>query len=235
MAVNRLCAVFRQVVVKRQGNIIARYCSSQVSKEWNNAFSLSILSKNLSDVPSTNVQIKFMPKTLNIDFGNPDSVSRKNINELPLSKYIPSMEEPTIQRPIQQDKPLMDKSFELPTIENIYEKLAIRMIVIRRKKMKKHKRKKLRKKMHFVWAKLRAKRNSLREKVFQAGLLSQIKEAEVFDAKAYVQSRLALLDKEFIPRTYRGEILPQEMIKKFLQEKKEKRERLLNKPKLTLD
>lgn len=182
-----------------------------------------------------NVQIRFMPKTLNIDFGNIDSVSRKSINELPLSRYVPSMEEPATRRPVQRDEPSIDKSFELPTIPNVHEKLAIRMIVIRRKKMKKHKRRKLRKRMHFVWAKLRTRRNSLREKLFHAGLISQIKEAEAFDAKAYVESRLAILDKEFIPRTYRGEILPQEVVKKFIQEKKEEREKWRNKPKLTLD
>lgn len=131
------------------------------------------------------------------------------------------MEEPLINQSIKQDLPLIDTSFQLPPTENILEKLAIRMIVIRRKKMKKHKKRKLRKKMKFKWAKIRANRNVLKEKLFQAELVTQIKEAHNFDPKKYIEGRLAILDKEILPKTYRGEILSPEMIKKFIDEKKE--------------
>lgn len=108
------------------------------------------------------------------------------------------------------------------------------MIIIRRKKMKKHKRKKLRKKMKFEWEKIRNRRNQKREKLFQAELMDKIKEAEAFDAKEYVNERLNILNKERLPRTYRGEILPAQMIKQFLDEKKARKDAKRNKPRLTL-
>lgn len=152
---------------------------------------------------------------------------------MPLSKYIPSMEEPLINQPIKQDLPLIDISFQLPPTENILEKLAIRMIVIRKKKMKKHKRRKLRKRMKFKWAKIRANRNVLKEKLFQAELVAKIKQAQNFDPKKYIEERLAILDKEILPLTYRGEILSPNLIKQFIEEKKEYARKKRNKIRLS--
>ncbi|KAM8706506.1 hypothetical protein ACLKA7_010728 [Drosophila subpalustris] len=67
---------------------------------------------------------------------------------------------------------------------------AARLIVIRRRKMKKHKLKKLRRKMKFEWAKVRQRREMRKEKAFQAQLLSQIKQAESFSAEQYVAETL---------------------------------------------
>ncbi|XP_060828247.1 uncharacterized protein LOC132913734 [Bombus pascuorum] len=235
MAVSRLCAAFRQITIKGESNIIARYYSSHMLKGCNNALNFSNFSKNALIVSPSNVHIKFIPKTLDIDFRNPGSTTKKNIYEIPLSRYMPSMEEPLIKQPIKQDLPLTNTSFELPATENILEKLAVRLMIIRKKKMKKHKRRKLRKRMKFVWAKIRANRNITKEKVFQAELIAQIKEAHMFNAKKYVEERLAILDKEILPKTFRGEILPEDMIRKFIQEKVEKKMRKHNRPRLTLD
>lgn len=176
--------------------------------------------------------IKFIRGTLNIDFGMPASGSLiRNIIEMPAIK-IPPLQEPT--KPIQYDSPVSERSVDLPTNGRIIDKQAVNMLRIRHKKMKKHKRKKLRKKMQFVWAKIRIKRNQKKEKLFQAELIGKIKEAEAFEAKEYVDERLNILNKERLPRTYRGEILPPEMIKQFLDEKKAKRDAKRNKPRLTL-
>lgn len=204
-------------------------------KNRNNALHISDFSKSALNVPPSNVHIKFIPKTLNIDIGNPDSTIKKIIHEMPLSKYIPPMKEPLIKEHIKQDQPLIDISLQFPSTNIILEKLAAHLIRIRRQKMKKHKRRKLRKKMKFIWAKLRANRNMQREKLFQAELLAKIKKAHAFDPKQYVQNKLESLDKEILPRTYRGEILPMEMIKQFLKERQEKKDRRLNRPRLTLD
>ena len=179
-------------------------------------------------------RIKFSPRTLNIDFGNLDNASKRNIIETPF-KNIPSMEEPLQRRPIQDDLPLEDRSVQLPPTENTIEKLATRMIVIRRQKMKKHKRRKMRKRLQFVMAKIRQRRSTIRENAFQAELIAKIKEAQMFDAKSYVNEKLTLLQKEFIPRSYKGEIMPQSMIKHFLEEKKAAKERKRNKFRLKLD
>nr|XP_023011494.1 uncharacterized protein LOC111501810 [Leptinotarsa decemlineata] len=67
---------------------------------------------------------------------------------------------------------------------------AIGITVIRRKKMKKHKLRKLRKRMKFEWAKKRQRREWRKEKLFQAKLIQQCKEAESFSAEKYVQERI---------------------------------------------
>lgn len=197
---------------------------------------ISRLTSNNHGIPdSTKFDgIKFVPGTLNIDFGiRTNGNLIRNIIEMPVTK-IPPLEEPVKRLPILHDLPILEKSIDLPTSGKIFEKQAVRLIVIRRKKMKKHKRKKLRKKMKFVWEKLRHKRNVKREKLFQAELIDKIKQAQAFDAKKYVKEKLNILNKEIIPRTYRGEILSPEMIKQFRDEKKARKEAKRNKPRLTL-
>ena len=233
MALNRLCAGFRQITICRPGIIVGRYCSSYQSRGENDALPWFV-SNNAAGTTCPETRIKFAPRTLNIDFGNLDNASKRNIIETPF-KNIPSMEEPLQRRPIQHDLPLEDRSMELPPTENTIEKLAVRMIVIRRQKMKKHKRRKMRKRLQFVMAKIRNRRNTIRENAFQAELIAKIKEAEMFDAKSYVNEKLTLLQKEFIPRSYKGEILPQSMIKHFLEEKEAAKERRRNKFRLKLD
>ena len=179
--------------------------------------------------------IKFIPRTLNIDFGMPTREDLiRNIIEIPTTTLIPPLQEPTHRLPIQYDSPMLKKSLDLPTNERIIEKQAVNMIKIRHKKMKKHKRKKLRKKMKFLLEKVRLKRRQKKEKLFQAELIAKIKEAEAFDAEKYVIEKLNILNKKILPRTFRGEILPAEMIKQFLDEKRARKEAKRNKPRLTL-
>ncbi|CAH1966685.1 unnamed protein product [Acanthoscelides obtectus] len=106
------------------------------------------------------------------------------------------------------------KSIEAPAVpSNNIPKEAIRIIVIRRKKMKKHKLRKLRKRMKFVWAKLRQKRELKKEKAFQAVLIHQIKEAEQFSAEKYVQERIDKLNEIVVPRFWNGRRLPEFLIR----------------------
>ncbi|XP_053982590.1 uncharacterized protein LOC128878418 [Hylaeus volcanicus] len=233
MAFYKLYSAFRQVTLSRQNNVIGRYLSSYLSGKQSSVLP-PYVSNNPMCITYPAMHITFKPRTLNIDFANPDGVKNKNIIETPF-KNIPSMEEPLTQYPNQHDIPLVDKSFELPPSENVWEKLAVRLIVIRRHKMKKHKRRKLRKRMKYLWAKIRLRRNLRREKEFQAELINKIKVAEAFDPKAYVNERLSILQREFIPRTYKGEILPQYEIKQFLDKEKAQKERRANKVWLKLD
>jgi hypothetical protein len=105
---------------------------------------------------------------------------------------------------------------EAPTRGGLVEKQAARLIVIRRRKMKKHKLKKLRKKMRFEWAKVRQRRELRKEKAFQAELIAQIKEAEKFNAEQYVAERLQEAHKVPLPRTWKGKRLPFFIIKEKL-------------------
>lgn len=93
---------------------------------------------------------------------------------------------------------------------------AARLIVIRRRKMKKHKLQKLRKKMKFEWAKVRQRREMRKEKAFQAVLINQIKEAEKFSAENYVLEKIRQATEVPIPRYYKGRRLPQFLIKELL-------------------
>ncbi|XP_011149991.2 uncharacterized protein LOC105189527 [Harpegnathos saltator] len=237
MLVNTLCAAFRKLAVDRINTAaattttIVRYYSSQHSN-----LHVSHFMCNDSGVPSSVIavhDIKFKPGTLNIDLDVPISPLTPKIIEIPVTR-IPPLQVPTKNLPVQYDPPLPQTSIDLPSNGNNFEKQAVRLIVIRRKKIKKHKRRKLRKKMKFVWMKLRQRRNYEKVKRFQNEMVAKIKEAQAFDAKEYVKRRLTILNKERIPRTYRGEILPPEMIKRFLAEKKAKREVKRNIPRLTL-
>lgn len=93
---------------------------------------------------------------------------------------------------------------------------AARLIVIRRRKMKKHKLKKLRRKMKFEWAKVRQRREMRKEKAFQAKLMSQVKEAEAFSAEQYVTDVLRQANEVPLPRYWKGRRLPAFIIKQKL-------------------
>ncbi|XP_018350575.1 PREDICTED: uncharacterized protein LOC108753481 [Trachymyrmex septentrionalis] len=237
MSINTLCATFRKITVRRISTAAAaaaRYSTQQSNCDPNIVSCLT--SDNYMQCGTGSIHsIKFIPRTLNIDFGMPTRGDLiRNIIEIPATTLIPPLQEPTNRLPIQYDSPMLEKSLDLPTNERIIEKQAVNMLRVRRKKMKKHQRKKLRKKMKFIMEKVRLKRRQKKEKLFQAELIAKIKEAEAFDAKEYVNEKLSILNKKILPRTFRGEILPAEMIKQFLDEKRATKEAKRNKPRLTL-
>lgn len=124
------------------------------------------------------------PPTPNRRIEDPGNDERKNI-DIPVTAIVNE-----IMEKISDIKDDMD----LPPLEGQDEcKEAAVMIEIRRLKMKKHKRKKLLKKMKFVFAKRKLRRKLRKEKVFQAELLAKIKEAESFSAEQYVADKLARL------------------------------------------
>ncbi|XP_008559791.1 uncharacterized protein LOC103579987 [Microplitis demolitor] len=138
---------------------------------------------------------------------------------------------------IQIEDKVAPKLFELPAVnENLkIEKQAARLVVIRRRKMRRHKLRKLRKRMKFVFRKQKHRRVLRKEKAFHAELLAKIDEANKFDAKEYVASRLKILDHVRIPTRWKGEILPEDMIRQFMKEEEERRLKVLNRPRLKLD
>lgn len=119
----------------------------------------------------------------------------KEITELNLWR-IPQLF-PTSIIPADLYDPLFITEIENPETPKI-EKQAARMIVIRRRKMKKHKLKKLRKRRKFEYRRVALKRKTLKEKLFQMKLGDQIKVAEKFDPKAYVDQILGKAKEEFI-------------------------------------
>uniref|UniRef100_A0A182K909 DUF1713 domain-containing protein n=1 Tax=Anopheles christyi TaxID=43041 RepID=A0A182K909_9DIPT len=147
-------------------------------------------------------------------------VPLKEIIDIPLvSRIIESpVQRPTGAGPIGDNLTLIP-SLELPT-ESVPKdengKQAARLIVIRRRKMRKHKLRKLRKRMKFEWLKVRQRRELKKEKLFQAELLGQIKEAEKFSAEAYVASKLRQATEVPLPRFWKGKRLPEFIIKQKL-------------------
>ncbi|KAM7364538.1 pyruvate dehydrogenase E1 beta subunit isoform 2-T3 [Cochliomyia hominivorax] len=105
---------------------------------------------------------------------------------------------------------------KVPTVGKNDKMEAARMIVVRRRKMKKHKLKKLRRKMKFEWAKVRQRREMRKEKAFQAKLIAQIKDAEAFNAVKYVADKLQQAKETPLPRYWKGRRLPAFIIKEKL-------------------
>ena len=73
-------------------------------------------------------------------------------------------------------------------VAGVPDKQAARMIVIRRRKMKKHKLQKLRKRRKFEYRRVAQRREALKEKEFQMKLLARVREAESFDPHSYVMN-----------------------------------------------
>ncbi|KAK9722449.1 Mitochondrial mRNA-processing protein COX24, C-terminal [Popillia japonica] len=108
----------------------------------------------------------------------------------------------------------VDKIIEEPVDNSIDNTIqAAKLIVIRRKKMKKHKLRKLRKRMKFEWAKLRQRRELRKEKLFQAELIQKCKTAEEFSAEDYVDKRIAEYNRIIIPKRWKGRRMPEFMIR----------------------
>uniref|UniRef100_L7M2Q3 Ribosomal protein mS38 C-terminal domain-containing protein n=1 Tax=Rhipicephalus pulchellus TaxID=72859 RepID=L7M2Q3_RHIPC len=93
----------------------------------------------------------------------------------------------------------------------VNEKRAVNMLIIRRKKMKKHKLRKLRKRMYALWSKRRYRIEKNKEQVFRAELLAQIHEARAFDAEKFVTGVLDKLRNRPRPET------PEERREKLLE------------------
>ncbi|XP_050424150.1 uncharacterized protein LOC126844117 [Adelges cooleyi] len=140
----------------------------------------------------------------------------------PISIYVPTVplkqiiEKHTPCIPLRIPCPSKPLTIVDPFSENANEIQAARLIVIRRKKMKKHKLRKLRKRMKYVWAKVRQKREMRKEKAFQAELLTQVKEAEKFSPVEYVQEKLNVVNMTILPNRWRGKRLPEFVIKDLI-------------------
>jgi hypothetical protein len=139
----------------------------------------------------------------------------------------PTQSKCVIEDPIKYNFEKIDiipnKVIETPKKPNIIEKYAVRLIVIRRKKIKKHKRKKFLKRMRAVIEKQEVRRKQLKKKIFEAEFIAMTLKAEKFNAEKYVKQRIELLTKTRLPSKHRGEYLPEEMILKFIKQKEEQR------------
>lgn len=107
----------------------------------------------------------------NLPLGPPALPISINLPTIPAKKII---DKPIPCIPLRIPRSTISFPLVDPLVSNNNEIKAARLIVIRRKKMKKHKLRKLRKRMKYVWAKVRQKREMRKEKAFQAELLGQV-------------------------------------------------------------
>lgn len=177
--------------------------------------------------------------------------SKCKLNEVHPSSFISSINTSTLKTPCVIDPPkikIIDIPF--PVIKQIYdvpgisgikyednlpvkeiqdpvsstndEKKAARLIVIRRRKMKRHKLKKLRLRMKFEWAKIRQRREMKKEKEFQAELLAKVREADSFNAELYAKNKFISATEKPFPRRWKGKKLPRFVIEDLLAKRKKK-------------
>ncbi|XP_042240432.1 uncharacterized protein LOC121878338 isoform X2 [Homarus americanus] len=132
---------------------------------------------------------------------------------------------PPILDIVEKTEPLIKREIHEAPSDQVIEKHAARLIVIRRRKMKRHKLRKLRKKMKFVWLKARQKREYQKEKLFQAEQMAKVRDFEAFDAANYVTDVLRRTKEKPIPRFWKGKRLPQPIIQQLMEEEEIKKKR----------
>lgn len=160
---------------------------------------------------------------LNNEIGIQRPIWKKEIFELPLTNKV--IESPyQINNKVIEDVLNINKSINLPTngknSDNV--KHAARLIVIRKRKMRKHKLRKLRKKMKFVWAKAKQRREWKKEKRFLNSLLNQIKVAQKFSAEEYVNEMISKATESPPPKYYKNRRMPTWLVLEILEKEKQK-------------
>ncbi|XP_059047410.1 uncharacterized protein LOC131842861 [Achroia grisella] len=155
--------------------------------------------------------LSFAPRGLTVEIADNNNIVNK-IRQDPIP-YVPIINPRSIL-------PLIESNWRkdeigLPAIQK-EEIQAIRLIVIRRKKMKKHQRRKLWKRMRHRWARVRQHRRQHKEKVFQNSLLAMVKEANDFSAEQYVAEKLKKVNHTPLPTRWRHKRLPAFIIRQLL-------------------
>jgi len=109
-----------------------------------------------------------------------------------------------------------------PVTQDNNEKHTLGMIIIKRKKMKKHKRKKFRRKFKFRLLKRKWARKDKTEKLFKEEIMTQLKEVSKFDPAEHVTKQLEMVHKEVPRLRWRGCRLPVDVVKDCLEKRKQK-------------
>jgi len=148
------------------------------------------------ELPSNTHHIKRCPTT-------ESNVVKRVIVEVPKA-----IKEPEVEKKVIND-PLGKRSIK---------KHAIRMIVLRRRKMKKHQFKKLWQRMYLKFRARRQGREKAKEYEFRGKLAAKVNEARRFSAEQYVEEYLTDYHTPLLPKTYQGKRLPAWLIKELMEE-----------------
>jgi hypothetical protein len=136
----------------------------------------------------------------------------------------PSLPPPSHRKGILDDPlPVLNRVIEAPVLPNQSKIDAARLVVIRRIKMNKHKLKKLRKRMKYVWEKIRLRRATWREKMFLNEKMAQVKAAWKFDAKSHVAQLIRNVRDNQAPHPWIRKGMPDAFIKEQIKIREEKK------------
>ena len=131
-----------------------------------------------------------------------------------------TIEEPMSKIPLGQNQPVVEQVpprnfliIEEPSSKVIIEKKAHRRLIIRKRKMKVHRRKRRWKRNWVMYRKGYLDREKKRETAFRQRMIAKVNEANTFDAKKYIDDYLEDAKYELVPKTYEGKRLPQWLIK----------------------
>ncbi|XP_053611896.1 uncharacterized protein LOC128676029 [Plodia interpunctella] len=154
--------------------------------------------------------ITFSPRNVSVEIADKAIIGK--IRQDPVH-YIPIINPRSIL-------PLIDTNWKkdeigLPALEK-EEKQATRLIVIRRRKMKKHQRRKLWKRMRHRWARVKQRRRQVKEKNFQNSLLAMVKEANEFSAEKYVTEKIQKANHTPLPTRWKHKRLPEFIIRQLM-------------------
>jgi len=145
-------------------------------------------------------------------------VSCPTLESLAIKKFIV---EENLKRVEEPPAAKLKKVEEPVAGHTIVEKRAIRMIVNRRIKMKKHQRKKLWQKMGLRFRADRVVREKKKELEFRSILAAKVAAARKFSAEKYVNDYLEDFHKDLLPKTYQGHRLPEWLIKELMEKDRE--------------
>eukprot|EP00092_Neocalanus_flemingeri_P021240 GFUD01023014.1.p1 GENE.GFUD01023014.1~~GFUD01023014.1.p1 ORF type:complete len:282 (+),score=70.50 GFUD01023014.1:60-848(+) len=127
-----------------------------------------------------------------------------------------------VEQPKEVKEPeVVKKQIKEPLSHAIVKKHAIRMIVLRRRKMKKHQLKKLWQRMYLKFRANRQAREKKKEYEFRGKLAAKVADARKFSAQKYVEDYLNDYHTPLLPKTYKGKRLPEWLIKELLEQDKE--------------
>ena len=112
-----------------------------------------------------------------------------------------------VEKPVAvKDPEIVRKEIINPLQGSIVKKHAIRMLVLRRKKMKKHQLKRLWERMYLRFRAYRILREKTKELEFRSRLASKVSQARQFSAEKYVEEYLSDYHAPLTPKTYNGNV-----------------------------
>jgi hypothetical protein len=166
-----------------------------------------------------------VPKNLEFEF---PTVTGRHPVEFPTERNVSYIIGPPPEGSKMIQDPLVhDKSVELPSNpSSSVPKFAQRMVRIRKRKMKVHKRRKRHRKFFARYRRVKMLRRKKKECAFRVVLMDKVNVAKKFDADQYVAEHLEELHKVWIPRTHKGKSLPEFLIKELIEKDRLEEERL---------